>query len=288
MEKHNHKQTLTIGQLAKRVGLRTSALRYYEQQGLLSPSGRTTAGYRLYAPEAEHTLRFIQRAQRLGFSLADIRALLKGWREGDLSDETIIETAEKRYLALERQATQLMVLRHELELFLHDMYQKIARQSDVSTQSQGDAAQSQGDAAQSQGDAAQSQGDAAQSLFERLLDRVCADPLSQPAESMLDWLMAYTGCTLTTDKGQRLLDSLRGQHVHIWQEGEDYHILVISDDPAVGAALTALAQMEANCRAHAHTHQAPELMHNGEGYLLVARGDNAFIFARLFLALERQ
>ena len=273
MEKNNRK-TLTIGQLAKRVGLRTSALRYYEQQGLLSPSGRTTAGYRLYAPEAEHTLRFIQRAQRLGFSLADIRALLKGWREGDLSDETIIETAENRYLALERQATQLMVVRHELELFLHDMYQKIARQSDVPTQPQGDAAQSQGDATQS--------------LFERLLDRVCADPLSQPAESMLDWLMAYTGCTLTTDKGQQLLDSLRGQHVHMWQEGEDYHILVISDDPAVGAALTALAQLEANCRAHAHTHQAPELMHNGEGYLLVARGDNAFIFARLFLALEKQ
>ena len=49
MEKNNRK-TLTIGQLAKRVGLRTSALRYYEQQGLLSPSGRTTAGYRLYAP----------------------------------------------------------------------------------------------------------------------------------------------------------------------------------------------------------------------------------------------
>jgi len=273
MEKNNRK-TLTIGQLAKRVGLRTSALRYYEQQGLLSPSGRTTAGYRLYAPEAEHTLRFIQRAQRLGFSLTDIRALLKGWREGDLSDETIIETAENRYLALERQATQLMVLRHELELFLHDMYQKIARQSDVPTQPQGNAAQFHVDAAQS--------------LFERLLDRVCADPLSQPAESMLDWLMAYTGCTLTTDKGQRLLDSLRGQHVHIWQEGEDYHILVISDDPAVGAALTALAQLEANCRAHAHTHQAPELMHNGEGYLLVARGDNAFIFARLFLALEKQ
>ena len=281
MERNNRKETLSIGQLAKRVGLRTSALRYYEQQGLLSPSGRTAAGYRLYAPEAEHTLRFIQRAQRLGFSLADIRALLKGWREGNLSDETIIETAEKRYLALERQATQLMILRHELELFLHDMYQKVARQSDASTQSHWDAAQPQRDAAQPQRDAAQS-------LFERLLDRVCADPLSQPAESMLDWLMAYTGCTLTTDKGQQLLDSLRGQHVHIWQEGEDYHILVISDDPAVGAALTALAQLEANCRAHAHTQQAPELMHNGEGYLLVARGDNAFIFARLFLALEKQ
>ena len=48
---------LTIGELARRVGLRTSALRYYEKEGLLEPTERSEAGYRLYAPEAEETLR---------------------------------------------------------------------------------------------------------------------------------------------------------------------------------------------------------------------------------------
>lgn len=250
--------TLTIGQLARRVGMRTSALRYYEEQGLLIPAGRTDSGYRFYEPQAEETLRFIQRAQRLGISLADIGILLKGWRDGDLSQEIVIKTAEARYLALERQVTQLLVLQHELELFLRDLY----RHAD------------------------QEPGSPDMSPFSRLLDQVCIDPGNHPAETMLERLMEHTGCILTSSRAQQLLRELSGQHVHIWQEEEDYHILVVSDDPTVGTALAELAQLEARCQAHAHANQAPDLLHNGEGYLLVARGGNAFIFARLFLALE--
>ena len=190
--------TLTIGQLAKRVGLRTSALRYYEEQGLLTPIGRTESGYRLYVPEAEQTLRFIQRAQRLGFSLADIRVLLGDQQNGDLSDETAIEVAEERYLALERQVTRLLVLQHELGLFLHEMHPGAARRADTP----------------------------AEPLFNRLLDHTCVNPLNRPAETMLDWLVAYTGCSLNTAEGQRLLDGLRGQHVHIWQEEDGYYVSV--------------------------------------------------------------
>lgn len=249
--------TLTIGQLAKRVGLRTSALRYYEEQGLLAPVGRTESGYRLYAPEAEQTLRFIQRAQRLGFSLADIRALLESQQDGGLSDETAVKIAQERYLELERQVTRLLVLQHELELFLRDM---ATTSADIPPAP----------------------------LFDRLLDHICTDPSSQPTETMLDWLMTYTNCNLTTIRGQRLIENLRGQHVHVWQKEDDYYILIVSDDPAVGVALEEIAQLETSCQAHAHTHQVPELMHNNEGYLLIARGDNAFIFARLFLALEKE
>lgn len=255
--KSRKKDTLTIGQLAKTVGLRTSALRYYEEQGLLHPAGRTESDYRLYAPEAEQTLRFIQRAQRLGFSLADIRALLEGWQAGNLSMASILRSAEERYFALERQLTEGLVLRHEMGLFLQDLHQKMAQDIDTS----------------------------ASSLFNRLLNRICVNPMNQPAETMLDWLTEYTDCRLTTEEGQKLLSDLRGQHVHIWQEGEDYHILVVSNDPNVGAALEAFAQLESDCQAHAHTSQAPELMHNGEGFLLITRGENGFIFARLFLSL---
>lgn len=248
---------MTIGQLAKRVGLRTSALRYYEEQGLLEPTARTEAGYRLYGAEAEQTLRFIQRAQRLGFSLDDIRTLLRGWQLGDLSDETVIKTAESRYFTLERQVTQLLVLQHELGLFLSDLHRQ-ARQADGLPDS----------------------------LFSRLIDHVCANPLNQAAETMFDWLMERTGCVLATEEGQALLDTLRGQHVHIWQAGEAYHILVVSDDPTVGAALESLARLEAHCQAHTYPDLAPEFLPDDEGYLLIARGENGFIFARLFLALE--
>jgi len=68
--------TLSIGQLAKRAGIAIDTVRYYERDGLLSPSGRLPSGYRRYGEPELKRLRFIRRAKALGFSLADIRALL--------------------------------------------------------------------------------------------------------------------------------------------------------------------------------------------------------------------
>ncbi|HWG31942.1 MAG TPA: MerR family DNA-binding transcriptional regulator, partial [Steroidobacteraceae bacterium] len=57
---------LTIGALAQRAQVSTSMLRFYEREGLLRPARRSSGGYRLYGAEAERTLLFIRRAQRLG------------------------------------------------------------------------------------------------------------------------------------------------------------------------------------------------------------------------------
>ncbi len=246
-------ELVTIGVLARRAGLRPSTLRYYEQEGLLQPASRSQSGYRLYAPEAIDTLRFIQRAQRLGFSLSDIRLLLAGWQSGDLDDRSVLATAEARHLSLERQITEWQVQLHELQLFLQDLRQKATLSAD--------------------------------SLFHQFVERVCIDPGARPPiESVLDWLMRYTGCVLTTDEGRSLLDPLRGQHVHVWQVDDAFHILVVSKEPQVGEALQQLAQYEEGC----HAHPTPEVTMADEGFLFVAAGENAFIFARLFLALEQQ
>ena len=242
---------LSIGQLAKKMGLRTSALRYYEEQGLLSPATRTQAGYRLYDETAEQTLGFIQRAQQLGFSLADIEILLEGWQEDNLSDESLIAIAESRYLALEKQVTPLLVMRHELQLFWQDLIHK--------QKTEPEAAHLTG-----------------------FTNRICNDSLNQAAENILNLLISQSDCQLGSAKGQALLSKLQGQHLHLWQVDTAYHILIISDDPAIEAALTELAQLEANCQAHRHH---TSLHHNGEGYLFIAQGEQAFIFARLFLAL---
>lgn len=69
-------QTITIGRLARRVGLGAQTLRYYERLGLIRPASRSGANYRLYGPETERCLLFIRRAKKLGFSLEDIRELL--------------------------------------------------------------------------------------------------------------------------------------------------------------------------------------------------------------------
>lgn len=67
---------LTIGQVAKRVGVTVETIRFYERQGLLANPHRTASGYRQYPPEAVQRVRFIQRAKDLGFSLKEIRELL--------------------------------------------------------------------------------------------------------------------------------------------------------------------------------------------------------------------
>ena len=116
-----HKTHLTIGQLGKLTQLPPSTLRYYEKEGLLQPDGRSDSGYRLYQPQTAERLHLIQRAQRLGFSLADIRTLLAGWDEGTIGSDTLSQLAENRFIALEKQLTELLVLRHELDLFLQDV-----------------------------------------------------------------------------------------------------------------------------------------------------------------------
>jgi MerR family transcriptional regulator, redox-sensitive transcriptional activator SoxR len=67
--------SLSIGEVASQVGLRTSALRYYEEAGLL-PSAERVAGKRRYGPEAVELLRLIGFCQAVGFSLAEVRQLL--------------------------------------------------------------------------------------------------------------------------------------------------------------------------------------------------------------------
>ncbi len=67
---------MTIGQVAQATGVTTPTLRYYEEEGILSPTTRSRAGYRLYDAQAVEQLRFIRSAQAVGFTLDDIRTLL--------------------------------------------------------------------------------------------------------------------------------------------------------------------------------------------------------------------
>jgi MerR family transcriptional regulator, copper efflux regulator len=69
-------ESLGIGQLAKRGGVGIDTVRYYERNGLLAPHGRLASGYRRYGELELTRLRFIRRAQALGFALKEIKELL--------------------------------------------------------------------------------------------------------------------------------------------------------------------------------------------------------------------
>jgi len=67
---------LTIGRLAKQVGLGIETVRFYERQGLIEPPPRTDSNYRIYPEEEVTRLRFIKKAKSLGFTLNEIKELL--------------------------------------------------------------------------------------------------------------------------------------------------------------------------------------------------------------------
>ncbi len=69
--------TLRIGEVARRAGVNIQTLRYYERRGLLRKPPRTSSGYRQYPSEVVRLIRFVKRAQELGFTLKEIKELLR-------------------------------------------------------------------------------------------------------------------------------------------------------------------------------------------------------------------
>lgn len=103
---------LKVGELAKRTGLTVRTLHHYDAIGLLSPSGRSDAGYRLYNREDIARLHRIQALRRLDLSLTEIGRLL----EGDAARlQTVIE---QQIVSLDRQLMRTAVLRDRLQSLL--------------------------------------------------------------------------------------------------------------------------------------------------------------------------
>jgi MerR family copper efflux transcriptional regulator len=67
---------LKIGEVAERGGVNLQTIRYYEREGLLPEPPRRESGYRMFPESTVRRVRFIKRAQELGFTLAEIRELL--------------------------------------------------------------------------------------------------------------------------------------------------------------------------------------------------------------------
>ena len=68
--------SLTTGELAKQGGVNLESIRFYERERLLPKAPRTASGYRMFSADDVRRVRFIKRAQELGFSLKEIKELL--------------------------------------------------------------------------------------------------------------------------------------------------------------------------------------------------------------------
>lgn len=88
--------TLHIGEVAERVGLSLRTVRYYEEQGLFAPAGRTDGGFRLYTEEQVDRLLLIKQMKPLGFSVAQMCELLDACDARDDADPGAREAAGAR------------------------------------------------------------------------------------------------------------------------------------------------------------------------------------------------
>jgi MerR family mercuric resistance operon transcriptional regulator len=109
---------LTIGRLAKAVGVPISTIRYYEREGLLAADSRTAGNYRLYGGAALERLRFIRTAQDNGFSLEDIRLLLAARAAPPGTCEKVQERINARLAELDQRLRDIRRFRATLRRWL--------------------------------------------------------------------------------------------------------------------------------------------------------------------------
>jgi len=103
-----------IGQAANASGITPKMIRYYEEIGLLRPAARSASGYRRYADAEVRTLRFIERARDLGFSLDRIRMLLGLWEDSTRKSADVKKLASQYIVELDEDIRKLQSIRDQL------------------------------------------------------------------------------------------------------------------------------------------------------------------------------
>jgi len=109
---------LTIGKVARRVGIRPSAIRYYESQDILQPTVRGANGYRTYSDEAVKLLLFVKRAQSLGITLKEIKPFLNLASQGQQPCSQVKQLARTHLREIDDKIRELQALRNEIRALL--------------------------------------------------------------------------------------------------------------------------------------------------------------------------
>ena len=108
-------KSLTIGRLAKEAGVNLETVRFYERRGLLPRPPRSASGYRLFPAEAARRLRFIRRAQELGFSLKEVGELLSLRVSRRTTSAAIRARAEAKIAGIQEKIRNLKSMKKTLQ-----------------------------------------------------------------------------------------------------------------------------------------------------------------------------
>ena len=113
-------ETLRIGELAREAEVHIETLRFYERKGLLNAARRTEKRYRLYEQDAIARVRFIKRAQQLGFSLKEVSELLELKLDHKSKCADVERRAERKIEEIEHKIESLKKMRGVLQTLAND------------------------------------------------------------------------------------------------------------------------------------------------------------------------
>ena len=108
-----------ISEAATQAGVNAQTIRYYERRGLLPRPPRGTSGYRELPADTVRLIRFIKRAQDLGFSLDEVSELLRLRSDKVRSRTRVRSVAERRLRQVESKIEELTAMRDALRLLVH-------------------------------------------------------------------------------------------------------------------------------------------------------------------------
>ena len=102
------------GEAARRAGATIKAIRYYERIELLPPAPRNEGRFRVYDEDTVERVRFIRKAQELGFSLEEIREIVRVYDQGECSCGQVAHTVESKLKVIDSKVKELNNLKKEL------------------------------------------------------------------------------------------------------------------------------------------------------------------------------
>ena len=108
-------KSLTIGPVARAAGVNVETVRYYQRVGILNEPAKPAEGYRVYPADTIDRIRFIKRAQQLGFSLQEIAELLE---LGDGCCDDVRQRAEQKRSLIAQQIKDLKNLQKTLDTLI--------------------------------------------------------------------------------------------------------------------------------------------------------------------------
>ena len=109
---------MNVGAAARRSGLPSKTIRYYEDIGLIRPA-RAENGYREYSGDDIHRLAFLRQARGLGFSIEECRQVMALYRDKSRASHDVREIAKSHVIAIEEKVRELQSMRATLQTLIH-------------------------------------------------------------------------------------------------------------------------------------------------------------------------